>query len=107
MHGKQLWATVLGGILLGAVLLLLFRDSAALQRQMAQWGNAKAQYNLGMKYAQGRGVPKDDQQAAAWYQKAAEQGMAYAQTALGTMYEQGIGVTQDDQQAAAWYKKAA
>ena len=75
MHGKQLWATILGGILLGAVLLLLFRDSAAIQRQMAKWGNAKAQYNLGMKYAQGRSVPKDDQQAAFWYQKAAEQGM--------------------------------
>jgi TPR repeat protein len=32
------------------------------------------QYNLGLKYQCGRGVPRDDAEAAKWYRKAAEQG---------------------------------
>jgi TPR repeat protein len=38
-----------------------------------------AQYNLGMRYAQGRGVTKDEMEAVKWYRKAAEQSKATAQ----------------------------
>jgi hypothetical protein len=58
-------------------------------------------------YANGQGVPKDDQQAVAWYRKAAEQGNAMAQFNLGNMYANGQGVPKDDQQAVAWFRKAA
>jgi uncharacterized protein len=35
-----------------------------------------AQYNLGVMYAIGQGVPEDDAEAVKWYRKAAEQGHA-------------------------------
>ena len=47
------------------------------------------QYQLGTMYEEGQGVPKYDEQAAAWYRKAAEQGHADAQFNLGTMYAEG------------------
>jgi TPR repeat protein len=46
-------------------------------------GQAQTQFNLGVKYAFGKGVLKDDKQAVYWYQKAADQGYAEAQSILG------------------------
>ena len=74
---------------------------------LAKSGNKVAQYNLGVMYKNGQGVPQDYQQAVAWYRKAAEQGYANAQYNLGVMYDNGQGVAQDYQQAVAWYRKAA
>ena len=54
--------------------------------QVAKQGNAKAQYNLGGMYYNGKGVRKDYAQAVQWYRKAAEQGHAKAQLNLGLMY---------------------
>ncbi len=76
-------------------------------KKLAEQGDASAQHNLGLMYANGLGVPKDEQQAVAWYRKAAEQGNASAQLNLGVMHEHGQGVPKDDQQAVAWYRKAA
>jgi TPR repeat protein len=55
-------------------------------KPMAEQGHAGAQYNLGVMYKNGRGIPQDYMQAAAWYRKAAEQGIANAQYNLGGMY---------------------
>jgi TPR repeat protein len=68
---------------------------------------AAAQLALGMLYANGQGVPKDDQQYIFWARKAADQGYAVAQDALGYVYLNGRGVPEDDQQAVAWFRKAA
>ena len=54
-------------------------DEVKVLRQKAAQGNAKAQNDLGTKYAVGLGVPQDDAQAVVWYRKAAEQGDARAQ----------------------------
>ena len=43
-------------------------------RPFAEQGVTMAQYNLGVMYDKGQGVPQDDAEAAKWYQKAAEQG---------------------------------
>ena len=75
--------------------------------QVAKQGNAKAQYNLGGMYYNGKGVRKDYAQAVQWYRKAAEQGHAKAQYNLGVMYDQGQGVRQDYAEAVQWYRKAA
>ncbi|MEP6880280.1 MAG: caspase family protein, partial [Nitrosospira sp.] len=40
----------------------------------AEQGNADAQYNLGVIYRNGKGVPQDDAKAVEWYRKAAAQG---------------------------------
>jgi TPR repeat protein len=69
--------------------------------------DAKAQFNLGVKYTFGKGVLKDYKQAVYWYQKAADQGDAKAQSNLGTMYAFGKGVLKDYKQAVYWYQKAA
>jgi len=55
-------------------------------RKAAEQGDAKAQYNLGAMYDNGRGVPQNDAEAVAWYRKAAEQGEAKAQSDLATKY---------------------
>ena len=57
-------------------------------RLAAEQGDASAQYNLGVMYAKGRGVLKDEAEAVRWYRLAAEQGDAYAQNNLGVMYAQ-------------------
>ena len=58
----------------------------------AKQGEAYAQYNLGVMYDVGMGVPENDAEAVKWYRKAADQGLAVAQTNLGLMYENGRGV---------------
>ena len=83
------------------------QDAVQAVRRAAAQGLAQAQYNLGLMYAEGRGVQRDDVQAVAWYQKAAAQGFAQAQNNLGLMYAEGRGVQRDDVQAVAWLQKAA
>jgi len=75
--------------------------------KLAEQGDAKAQFALGVMYEDGRGVPKDEQQAVFWFRKAAEQGDASAQSSLGFRYAQGQGVPKDEQQAIFWSRKAA
>ena len=76
-------------------------------RVHAGQGHAGAQYNLGLMYANGEGVPEDDAEAVKWYRKAAEQGHASGQFNLGGMYANGWGVPEDDAEAVKWYRKAA
>ena len=79
---------------------------AGFQNYAAQ-GNAAAQFNLGLMYANGEGVPKDDAEAVRWYRLAAEQGDAAAQFNRGFMYANGEGVPEDDAEAVRWYRLAA
>lgn len=73
----------------------------------AQQGNKLSQYNLGILYFRGKGVPKDNKQAFYWLEKSAQQGLAEAQRELGGIYEVGYGVPQDYKQAFHWYEKSA
>ena len=77
------------------------------RRRAAEQGDASAQNKLGLMYAIGRGVGKDDVEAVRWYRKAAEQGNAWAQNNLGVMYANGRGVGKDDVEAVRWCRKAA
>ena len=58
-------------------------------------------------YENGKGIGKDDQQAAYWYRLAAEQGVPHAQSNLGRMYSEGRGVARDKLEAVKWFQKAA
>jgi TPR repeat protein len=73
----------------------------------ANAGDAGAQFNLGVSYERGNGVPQDYKKAVEWYLKAANQGYATAQYNLGVMYYEGEGVPQDYTKAAEWFLKAA
>ena len=78
-----------------------------LWRPLAGQGNAAAQYNLGVLYDNGQGVPRDKAEALKWYRLAAGQGLADAQFKLGALYETGQGVAQSDLEALQWYRLAA
>ena len=51
-----------------------------------------AQFDLGLMFDNGNGVPKDFEQAVNWYRKAAEQDHVAAQYNLAVAYEVGDGV---------------
>ena len=76
-------------------------------RPLAAQGNAEAEYELGLMYDLGLGVPHDYAQALTWYRKSAAQGNSSAQVNLGVMYNHGRGVPQDYAQALAWLRKSA
>jgi TPR repeat protein len=73
----------------------------------AEQGDAQAQFNLGLQFANGPEEARDYTHAARWYLKAAEQSHALAQFHLATMYAAGQGVPRDDAQATIWFQKAA
>ena len=83
------------------------KEDAVEFRKAADQGNAEAQYDLGLCYEVGSGVPEDEVEAVKWYRKAAEQGHAEAQTDLGRCYNYGRGVKEDAVEAVKWYRKAA
>ena len=76
-------------------------------KTLASSGDAAAQYEVGLRYADGHGVPRDPKEAAAWLTKAAVQGLAPAEYRLGSAYEKGIGTDRDPTLAMSWYGKAA
>ena len=76
-------------------------------RKLAEQGIPQAQFNLGLSYANGEGVPQDSVEAVKWYQRAADQGLAEAQYNLGVAFDEGNGVKQDLVHAMTWYRKAA
>jgi hypothetical protein len=84
-----------------------YATALRLLRPLAEQGHARAQYNLGVAYHQGKGVPQDYAEAVKWYRLAAEQGHARAQYNLGVAYHQGKGVPQDYVLAHMWSNLAA
>jgi len=84
-----------------------YDKALGLLKSAAQRGNLRAKVELGNMYHSGRGVPKNDGIATAWYREAAEGGSADGQTALADAYLQGKGVTQNLAEALKWNKRAA
>ena len=64
-------------------------------------------FNLGVCYANGIGVMKNEVEAVKCYLKAADQGHAEAQYLLGLSYDNGTGVVKNEVEALKWYHKAA
>jgi TPR repeat protein len=81
--------------------------SLRLARPFAENGDARAQTLLGLIYFHGRGISKDEVEAAKWFRRAADQGDATAQFHLGLMYAKGRGVPQNFAEAAKWVRLAA
>ena len=99
--------------LASAILLLCLSATANAQSEfdeaklLAEQGDAEAQLNLGIRYANGEGVPEDDAEAVKWYRLAAKQGLARAQSYLGIMYGNGDGVPENFAEAFKLYRLAA
>jgi hypothetical protein len=75
---------------------------------LAERGDARAQFHLGMLYENGDGIPVDYGKAREWYEKSAAQGEANAQFYLGLLSAFGRGGPLDLSQAScgtAWQRK--
>jgi hypothetical protein len=83
-----------------------YETAYRLIKPLAEQGLPEAQFNLGLMYDKGQGVPQDYAEAVKWYRKAAEQGFAEAQTNLGIMYFTGQGVPKDYVLAHMWFDLA-
>ena len=76
-------------------------------REAAAGGDAKAMFEIGSRYAEGRGGKQNLAEAAKWYERAADAGLAPAQYRIGNFYEKGTGVERDLKKAKTWYQMAA
>ena len=83
--------------------------ASSIVRQLAEGGNADAQFCLGKLYQAGMGhdMTQDYQQAVNWLKLSAEQGDAGAQSLLGFMYVEGDGVLQNHAEGVIWLRLAA
>jgi len=105
-----LWPAVAGDLLAeGAAAYEAgsYDEAASIWRPLAEEGDPKAQFNLGLLHETGRGVAQDQAEAAAWYERAARQGVTQAQLNLAALHQTGRGVAQDPAQALYWLEVAA
>ena len=76
-------------------------------RDAAIAGDAAAAYAVAVRFAEGRGVPVNLEEAAHWYERAASKGLAPAQFRYASLLEKGLGVKKDLAQARRLYLAAA
>jgi localization factor PodJL len=76
-------------------------------RNAAIGGDAAAAYEVATRFAEGRGIPTDQEEAARWYERAASKGLAPAQFRYASLLEKGTGVKKNLGQARKLYLAAA
>lgn len=113
---KPLLLLITVGALVGLTAWLALDEGPALSAAQAPGslpynraaqGDAEAQLQLGMRYAEGDGVIKNDKEAAKWFALAAKQGLPEAQYQYGLALLEGRGVVQDYRAAFNWIEKPA
>jgi localization factor PodJL len=76
-------------------------------RAAALKGDPGAAYEVGVRFAEGKGVAANFDEAAKWYDRAAQAGVVPALFRLGTFYEKGLSVKKDVDIARRYYMQAA
>ena len=76
-------------------------------RPLADNGNARAQFLLGLLYYDGKSVPQDYAEALKWFEQSGDRGYVRAQRNLAEMYATGQGVKRDYIQAYKWFNICA
>ncbi|WP_370228379.1 tetratricopeptide repeat protein [Cognatishimia sp.] len=85
-----------------------FVKAYALLEPAARSGNADAEELIGVMYAMGLGVERDDQRAFEWYLRSSLKGHPGAQSGIGWYYEIGRGMPAPDLvRAYMWYTLSA
>ena len=79
---------------------LIFKD-------MAKKGNPHAQFNLGVIFETGAGVPKSAEDATYWYERSAVSGCAEAQIKCTCAFFLGTGTERNFEKALRWSKEAS
>jgi TPR repeat protein len=82
-------------------------DSAALIAKAARYGLVEAQLLLGQMLLDGKDMPRDRQEAFAWFEAAAGSDTAGALNMLGRCHENGWGTPVDHPRAAVLFRRAA
>ena len=85
--GLNVWADFAGGV--AAYKQRDYARAQVLFGALAEAGDARAQFALGLLYDNGEGLAQDDQRALEWYRASAAQGYAKAQYNLALMLENG------------------
>jgi len=76
-------------------------------RTAALKGDPTAAYEIGLRFAEGKGITPNLDEAAKWYDRAAQAGVVLAVFRLGTFYEKGLSVKKDIDIARRYYMQAA
>jgi localization factor PodJL len=76
-------------------------------RAAALKGDATAAYEIATRFADGKGVAQNLDEAAKWFDRAAQAGVVPAIFRLGTFYEKGLSVKKDADIARRYYLQAA
>ena len=76
-------------------------------QDLADSGDARSAYGMGLLYGNGFGVDMNDELALKYYGIAAEQGHSDAAFNLAVMHQNGWGVPMDEKKANEWYLVAA
>jgi TPR repeat protein/serine/threonine protein kinase len=79
---------------------VLYRESGGL-------GHVGAQNQLGLCFASGQGMPKDEVEAYNWFRRAAEGGNAIGQYNLAQAFATGNGIARHYESAVHWARKSA
>ncbi len=74
---------------------------------LAERGHAGAQFELGLMFHRGIGLPQNYRHALKWYRLAAAGSDSRARNNLGVMYRDGQGVNQSNIMAYMWFSLAA
>jgi len=76
-------------------------------RAAALKGDPAAAYEVGVRFAEGKGIAPNLDEAVKWYDRAARAGVVPATFRLGTLYEKGLSVKKDVDTARRYYLQAA
>ncbi len=76
-------------------------------RSAALKGDPTAAYEVAVRFAEGKGVAVNYDEAVKWFDRAAQAGVVPAIFRLGTFYEKGLAVTKDVAIARHYYVQAA
>ncbi|WP_441279120.1 hypothetical protein AB7783_25430 [Tardiphaga sp. 172_B4_N1_3] len=76
-------------------------------RNAALKGDASAAFEIGVRYAEGKGAAQNYDEAAKWYDRAAQANVVPAMFRLGALFEKGLGAKKDLDVARRYYVLAA
>lgn len=82
------------------------RKSFLFDQKAADLGSSASQYDVAVKFRDGKGVEKDSRKALHYFKLAAAQNNRDAQFNLGVMYSNGDGIEPDIEQALHYFKLA-
>jgi len=75
-------------------------------RKLAEEGDPKSQYEVGLMYETGQVVQKDYNEAIKWYRLSSDKNVGAAQNNLGLMYIEGRGVSKNEKAAVKLFYRA-